>query len=323
MTNTKQIIINKNFKLPKTILSPMAGITDIVLRSIVRSYSSNTLLTTEMISAEALCNKPDVKISEVTQKDSPIFCQIVGHKVEKMAKAAKILESKCQGIDINMGCPVKKVTSGGDGSALMINTSLAYDIVQAVKESIKLPVSVKFRLGFTKEQENFIEFGKLMEKAGADFITLHGRYRSQMYSGASNWEKIGELVKNVSIPVFANGDILSHEDSQKCLEITNAYGVSIGRGVLYDVSLLSRIENNDKDVMTFQNKINVLKDYINKECDYRGEKVAIKFMRKFYPFFINNLKNASKYRLALMTEETLNGVNKILDDILSHYLLEV
>lgn len=322
MNNDYKIITN-NFKLPKTILAPMAGITDVVLRGIVRSYSQNTLITTEMISAEALCNKPDVKISEVTKNESPIFCQIVGHKVEKMAKAAKILESKCQGIDINMGCPVKKVTSGGDGSALMLNPSLAYDIVKAVRESIKLPVSVKFRLGFSKEQENFIEFGQLMEKAGVNFITLHGRYRSQMYSGSSNWEKIGELVKNVSIPVFTNGDILTYEDSQECLEMTKAYGVSIGRGTLYDVSLLSRIENKDKNIMTFQNKISVLKDYIKKECEYRGEVVAIKFMRKFYPFFINNLKNASKYRLALMTEETLNGVNKILDDILSHYLLEV
>ena len=178
-------------------------------------------------------------------------------------------------------------------------------------------------LPILKEQENFIQFGQLMEKAGADFITIHGRYRSQMYSGSSNWEKISELVKCVSIPVFANGDILSYEDSQKCLMITNAYGVSIGRGVLYDVSLLSRIENNDKNVMSFQNKIKVLKDYIKKECDYRKEEVAIKFMRKFYLFFINNLKNASKYRLALMSEETLEGVNKILDEILSNYLLEV
>ncbi len=322
MDNDYKIIAN-NFKLPKTIFAPMAGITDVVLRSIVRRYSPNTLLTTEMISAEALCNKPDVKISEVVENEAPIFCQLVGHKVEKMSKAAKILAPKCQGIDINMGCPVKKVTSGGDGSALMLNTSLAYDIVQAVKKAVELPVSVKFRLGFSKEQENFIEFGQLMEKAGADFITIHGRYRSQMYSGSSNWEKISELVKCVSIPVFANGDILSYEDSQKCLMLTNAYGVSIGRGVLYDVSLLSRIENNDKNVMSFQNKIKVLKDYIKKECDYRKEEVAIKFMRKFYPFFINNLKNASKYRLALMSEETLEGVNKILDEILSNYLLEV
>lgn len=322
MSNDYKIISN-NFKLPKTILAPMAGITDIVLRSIVRSYSENTLLTTEMISAEALCNKPNVKISEVVENEAPIFCQLVGHKIEKMTKAAKILAPKCQGIDINMGCPVKKVTSGGDGCSLMLNPNLAYDIVQALKETVELPISVKFRLGFTKEQENFIEFGQLMEKAGADFITIHGRYRSQMYSDTSNWDKIGELVKNVSIPVFANGDILSYEDSQKCLITTNAYGVSIGRGILYDVSLLSRIENNDKNVMSFQNKINVLKDYINKECDYRSEKVAIKFMRKFYPFFINNLKNASKYRLALMSEETLNGVNKILDEILSNYLLEV
>lgn len=321
--NNDYKVIKNNFKLPKTILAPMAGITDVVLRSIVRSYSPSTLLTTEMISAEALCNKPDVKISEVVEKEAPIFCQLVGHKIDKMAKAAKILAPKCQGIDINMGCPVKKVTSGGDGSALMLTPSLAYDIVQAVTEAVEVPVSVKFRLGFTKEQENFIELGQLLEKAGADFITLHGRYRSQMYSGSSNWEKIGELVKNVSIPIFANGDILSCEDSQKCLITTKAYGISIGRGILYDTSLLSRIEHNDKQVMSFQNKIKVLKDYIKKECDYRGEKVAIKFMRKFYPFFINNLKNASKYRLALMTEETLDGVNKIIDDILSHYLLEV
>ena len=189
-------------------LAPMAGITDYVLRSLIREQSKTCILTTEMISSEALHN---VKETDMTKRDdnhSPVIYQLSGHKPELMAEGAKYLESMADVIDINMGCPVNKVVKGQDGSALMRNPSLAYDIVQAVKESVSIPVSVKFRLGYTQQEMNFVPFGQYMQEAGAEFITLHGRTRNQMYSGKAEWKKIRELKNNVDIPDFANGDVV-------------------------------------------------------------------------------------------------------------------
>src|SRR5574344_1590731 len=174
-------------------LAPMAGITDIVLRKLVRDFSKTCLITTEMISSEALVQKKDQKILLRDSEQSPISYQLSGHKPEMMAHSAKILEPMADIIDINMGCPVKKVVNGQDGSALMRNPNLAYDVVKAVKDAVSCPVSVKFRLGYTSSALNFVEYGMKMQEAGADFITIHGRTRAQMYSGTADWN----LIKNL------------------------------------------------------------------------------------------------------------------------------
>ena len=125
-------------------------------------------------------------------------------------------------IDINMGCPVNKVVKGTDGCALMRNVDLAQEIVRTVKAEISIPLSVKFRLGYTFDELNFVEYGQKMQEAGADFITIHGRTRSQMYGGKADWKKIAELKRNVDIPVFANGDVVSIETAVQCLEESEA-----------------------------------------------------------------------------------------------------
>lgn len=310
-------------KQTRVSLAPMAGITDYVLRSLIREQSETCILTTEMISSEALHN---VKETDMTKRDdnhSPIIYQLSGHKPELMAEGAKYLESMADVIDINMGCPVNKVVKGQDGSALMRNPSLAYDIVQAVKESVSIPVSVKFRLGYTQQEMNFVPFGQYMQEAGAEFITLHGRTRNQMYSGKADWKKIRELKNNVDIPVFANGDVVSVETAAECLEESGADGVAIGRGALGDVTLISRIEHylNTGEKLPpppLSKKIETMKKHLDMEIALRGEKVGLKFVRKFYPFYISGVPNAAKYRSKLVVMEDYNEIIEALDFILKN-----
>ena len=226
----------------KVSLAPMAGITDYVLRSLVREHSKTCLLTTEMISSEALTQVKDTNIVARDENHSPISYQLSGHKPQMLAESAKYLERYADMIDINMGCPVNKVVKGTDGCALMRNVELAEEIVRTVKSQISVPLSVKFRLGYTFDELNYVEYGQRMQEAGADFITIHGRTRSQMYGGKADWKKISELKRSVDIPVFANGDVVSIETAEQCLEESKADGVAIGRGVLGDPTLIYRIE---------------------------------------------------------------------------------
>lgn len=298
-------------------LAPMAGITDYVLRSLVRKYSAQCLLTTEMISSEYLSQtikgRSGTEILKRNKNHSPISYQISGHKPELMRQAAEFLSGYADMIDINMGCPVKKVVCGQDGAALMKNPALASDLVKAVKDGTDKPVSVKFRLGFTADEMNYIDFGQKMQKAGADFITIHARTRSQMYSGAADWTKIKELKKNVDIPVFANGDITSIDSAIECLDISCADGVAVGRGAIGDASLIYRIEHYLKTGERLPNpnldeKIALLKTHLDEEIKLRGENIGIKFMRKFYPFYLSGFENAKSLRSKLVLE---NDYNKI------------
>jgi len=310
-------------------LAPMAGITDYVLRNLIRKHSKTCLLTTEMISSEALINESKCKKRNLLAKNdlikreenhSVIAYQLTGHKPKLIADAAKILEKYADIIDINMGCPVNKVVKGQDGCALMRNPKLASDIIKTLKDNINLPISVKFRLGYTMDELNFAGFGVEMQKAGADFITIHGRTRSQMYSGKADWELIKKLKQAVDIPVFANGDVNSIESAVECLEKSQADGIAIGRGILGDVTLISRIEHYFSTGETIsppsiEEKIEMLKTHLDEEIKLRGEEVGIKFTRKFYPYYINSVRNAAKYRAELVTEDDYDKIIEKLGEI--------
>lgn len=305
-------------------LAPMAGITDMPLRQLIRKYSPYCLLTTEMISSEMLMqNRPDEheKIMAYKENEYPLAFQISGHKPFMMAKAAKILEEKGASIiDINMGCPVKKVISGGDGSALMRTPKIASDIVKAVKDAVSIPVTVKFRLGYTASEQNFFEYAKLMEASGADAMTIHCRTRSQMYSGEADWSAIRDVKKEISVPVFANGDVTDPLKAKECLKKSQTDGIAVGRGILGSPDLIYRIEHyfatgellSELDIST---KIDLLKEHIETEISLRGEKTAIQFVRKFYPYYIRGIRDAAVYRGALVTEDSYKKVIEILDTI--------
>lgn len=305
----------------KVSLAPMAGITDYVLRTLVRKYSKNALLTTEMISSEYLAQtlngRSGVEILKRDENHSPISYQISGHKPEMMRKAAEFLTQYADMIDINMGCPVKKVVGGQDGAALMRTPELAADLVKAVKDGTDKPVSVKFRLGYTANEMNYVEFGQAMQEAGAEFITIHGRTRAQMYTGHADWAKIKALKENVDIPVFANGDITSIEEAIECLELSCADGVAIGRGAIGDPTLIARIEHCLKTgkklpIPPLEERIEMLKFHLDEEIKLRGENVAIKFMRKFYPYYLAGFKNAKVLRSKLVLEEDYDKIIELL-----------
>jgi len=302
-------------------LAPMAGITDYVLRSLIREQSKTCIITTEMISSEALHQVKNTSIIKRDENQSPIFYQLSGHKPQMIAECAKYLEPMADVIDINMGCPVNKVVKGQDGSALMRNPSLAYDIVQAIKDSINIPVSVKFRLGYTQQEMNYVSYGQKMQEAGAEFITIHARTRNQMYAGKADWSKIKELKRNVDVPVFANGDIISIDSAIQCLEESGADGVAIGRGALGDTTLLARIEhylNTGEKIPapTLEEKVKVLTSHLDREMELRGEEVGLKFMRKFYPFYVSGVKNAAKYRSQLVLIDNYKEVMEALKYII-------
>ena len=316
MTNRVQHLIQSRVSL-----APMAGITDYVLRSLIRKYSKNCLLTTEMISSEYLAQtlngRSGIEILKRDDNHSPISYQISGHKPHMMRQAAEFLTQFADMVDINMGCPVKKVVGGQDGAALMRNPTLAADLVKAVKEGTNKPVSVKFRLGYTAEEMNYVEYGQAMQEAGAEFITIHGRTRSQMYSGKAAWAKIKVLKENVDIPVFANGDILTVDDAIKCIEHSGADGVAVGRGALGDPTLIGRIEHyfqtgEQLPPPPLEEKIEMLKWHLDEEIKLRGENTAIKFMRKFYPYYLAGFKNAKVMRSKLVLEESHENIIQLL-----------
>ena len=301
-------------------LAPMAGITDVVLRQLIRKFSKNCLLTTEMISSEALMQKKRGEILEYRENETPLAFQISGHKPLLMAKAAKMLENRADIIDINMGCPVNKVVKGGDGSALMKNPQLASDIVKAVKDAVNIPVTVKFRLGYTADTKNFLEFAKLMQDSGADAMTIHCRTRSQMYGGRADWSALSDIKKEISVPVFANGDITTPVLAKECLEISKVDGVAIARGVIGNPDLIYRIEHfletgEIAENIDIKRKISLLKEHLDQEIKLRGELAGIRFTRKFYPFYIKGVHGAPALRHALVTEDCYDKIINILDSI--------
>lgn len=323
ITKKKQIKIGNVTVNSIVSLAPLAGITDFVMRQLVREYSPTCLLMTEMISSEALVQHPESNITYTNEKEAPVSFQIEGHKPELMAKSAKILENKASIIDINMGCPINKIVKGNDGCSLMRNPELARDIVIAVKEAVNIPVTCKFRLGWGQDTKNFVEFAQLMQSSGASAITVHARTRSQLYSGTASWSELDQLRGEIDIPYYANGDIVSPETAKECLEISKADGVAIGRASMGDLSLINRVEKylNENILIPepdLNTKIEMLKKHLDFEISFRGEENGIKFFRKFYPCYIKGIRGGAEYRHKLVTELNYDKIISTLKEIVQN-----
>lgn len=234
-----------SFKLKSRVyVPPMAGVTDLVFRQIVRGIDPHCLLSTEMVSSRALMYKAENRIMDLGQNEHPIGIQIFGHEPEIMAEAAQKAEKQgADFVDINMGCPVPKITKGKDGCALMREPELAREIISSIKSAINIPVTVKFRLGWDDEHRNAVEFGLMVEEAGASLVTVHGRTRQQLYAGKADWHFIARVKQALSIPVFGNGDVFEARDALQMLETTGCDGVAVARGSLGNPWLIPRITN--------------------------------------------------------------------------------
>ena len=317
----KKLKIGKIELNSNIILAPMAGITDSVLRGMVRETSPETLVMSEMVSSEGLRMNPDRNIIHTYPSEYPLCFQISGHKPELMAEAAKILEPISTTIDINMGCPAPKIVRNGDGSALMKDLAVARKVISSVKKAVSVPVTVKTRLGWDVPSMNYLNFAKMVQDAGADAIMVHGRTRSQMYSGNANWEAIAEIKQALTIPVIANGDINSVEAVIECQKITQCDGFAIGRGILGDVELIFRIEHYFRtgEILPepdIANRIKIAKIHLQKEIEFRGELHGIQFMRKFFAYYIRKIQGAAQYRFRLVRLNDRCQILGTLDEIL-------
>ncbi|SKB43923.1 tRNA-dihydrouridine synthase B [Acetoanaerobium noterae] len=294
-----------NFETPGNVfLAPMAGVTDLPFRLICKQFEAS-LLYTEMINAKAVCyeDKNTFDMLLVEDEEKPVAVQIFGSEPGFMAEAARTLTelNRFEIIDINMGCPAPKVVKAGDGSALMKDPKLAYEIVNKVKAATNLPVTVKFRKGWDEQSINALEFGKLMQEAGADAVTLHGRTREQYYSGTADWEIIKELKEKLTIPVIANGDITSFEAAERILDITKADALMIGRGAQGNPFIFKEVNDYMESAILPKEispklKIDTAISHYKLALKYKTQHKAVTEMRKHLGWYLKGLKNSARIK---------------------------
>lgn len=292
--------------LPKQVfLAPMAGITDKPMRRMVHAKSGGDVaLISEMVAINALSRKnvKTYRIADVRDEPYPVIVQLVGADEVLFADAAQLAaELGAVGIDINMGCPVRKIITGGAGSALMKNPEQAAKIIKSVKNAVKLPVSVKFRKGWDNNSVNATDFAKMCEASGADFITVHGRTRAQGYSGTADWNIIKEVKSAVKIPVVGNGDVTSPQSAAEMIKQTGCDGVMIGRAALGAPWLTGEIAKYLKtgslpQKQPAQEVKNTLLKHISLLTEYYGEKLALALSRKYVCWYSKNFHDAKRFR---------------------------
>lgn len=297
-------------------LAPMAGITDKAFRKIVKEYGAG-LTYTEMVSVKALYyqDKKTEKLINTKEEKRPIAIQIFGSEPKIMAEAVRKLEREADIIDINAGCPAPKVVKNGDGSKLLLNIELLGEIVEQVKKATTKPVTVKIRTGWDEEHIVAVQAAKIIEQAGASAITVHGRTREQFYSGKADWNIIKEVKQSVKIPVIGNGDIENLEDAKKMFETTGVDAIMIGRGSLGNPWIFRNILQEEEQPVSGKEKWETIQKHIELAIEDKGEKNAIKEMRKHLAWYLKNLKNAAKIRDKMNQLET----KKEVIDCLSEY----
>ena len=306
-------------------LAPMAGITDISFRLICKEMGAG-LLYTEMISAKGLYYK-DKKTEEFTltdERERPVAIQIFGSDPNIMAEVVEEQINERDNIDIidiNMGCPAPKIVKKGDGSALLEDPLLVGKIVHEVVRVSNKPVTVKIRKGWDSSSVNAVEIAKIVEREGASAITVHGRTRDMYYSGEADWDIIGEVKANVSIPVIGNGDIFTPEDGLKMLEHTNCDGIMVGRGVRGNPWLIKNILAliNEKNVIypTYEDKINKAIEHLELLCKFKDERIAVKEMRKHISWYIKGIKGSAQIKNEINTIETVKDMKSLLLDYMN------
>ena len=305
------------------ILAPMAGVTDLAFRQICREHGAG-LTVTEMASAKALeyGDKKTPRLLRLARGEHPASAQIFGSDPACMARSAKrALElSGCDIIDINMGCPAPKIVGNGDGSALMKSPDLAARIVAAVKQAVPVPVTVKFRMGWDAQSVNCVEFARLCEQAGADMVAVHGRTRSQQYSGTANWDIIRAVKEAVSIPVAANGDVFAPQDVPRILAHTGADFVMIGRGSLGDPWIFERAQALMQTgvlppLPSFAERIDTAVRQIELAVADKGERVALLEARKHVNWYLKGVSHVRDFKKRISALTRLDELYALADEM--------
>ena len=283
--------------------APLAGVTDAPTRLLAKEMGA-ALVYSEMISGKGLIykNKNTEDLLRIYEEEKPVAFQIFGSEPEVMATTAKLLKDRENAIlDINMGCPVPKVVKNGEGSALMKTPELIYDIVKAVVSEAGKPVTVKIRTGWDENSINCVQVAKTAEKAGAAAVAVHGRTRMQYYSGKADWNAIKEVREALDIPVIGNGDIFSGEDAMRMMEYTGCEMVMIGRGMLGNPWIfrecLALWEGREKPAkVTADDRKAMMIRHLNMLMDIKGERTAVKEMRKHVGWYTKGLPGSASFR---------------------------
>ena len=307
-------------------LGPMAGYSDYAMRTIAREHGAE-YLTSEMVSAKALVYQDtgSAPLAHITKGELPCAVQIFGHEPEIMAKAAAMIAAGRYGeiptaIDINMGCPVHKIVSSGDGSALMKNPDLAREIVAAVKSAVDIPVTVKMRIGYEAGSNIAAAFARELEAGGADLICVHGRTRAQGYSGEINVAAIRQVVEAVSIPVVGNGDIRTVEGAMRMLLFTHCKGVMIGRAAVGNPFIFAEIaaalDGRPYTPPTAEERYEVAARQLDLAIADKGESIAVLESRKQIGGYLAGYRDAaiarSEINRAATAEEVLGILRRVL-----------
>lgn len=301
----------KNRRFSDVMLAPMAGVTDAPFRAMVRKFGGE-LLFSEMILADSLAraHKRTTEMAMPDETDAPIAIQLEGRNPDTMAAAARIAERHAAFIDLNMGCPVNKIAKAGGGSGLMRDEELAEKIVRAVVDAVKVPVTVKFRLGWDEESKNFADFGKRMEQAGASAVILHARTREQQYGGKADWSAFGELKRAVSVPVVANGDIKTKADVDFVKSEYGADAVMIGRQALGRPWVLAEVSGR---AVVRPPVVETVLEHLELMQKYYGAK-AIFIARKHIAWYSVGMNGGAAFRASVNQATDAESVKTLIRD---------
>ncbi len=310
-----------NVKLENNlILAPMAGVTNLPFRVICKEFGPG-MVCTEMASSRAMFHN-DQKTKRLFNTEGekrPISFQVFGSDEESMEYATKYMNDFADIIDINMGCPAPKVVKNGDGSKLLLDLDKVKSVMETVVKASKVPVTVKIRKGWDKDHIVAVEVAKIAEEVGVSAITVHGRTRTEFYTGKSDWEIIKKVKESVNIPVIGNGDVVDEETAYEMFEKTGVDGIMIGRGSFGNPWIFRNIkyylETKEKlEPPTNEEKLEVIKKHINLAIEEKGEEIAIKELRKHISWYTKNLKNSSEFRNRMNKIETKKELENILEE---------
>lgn len=303
--------------------SPLSGVSDRAFRQLVRRYAPDSMLYTEMVHAAGICHAHELtQVMDVSPDEQPVSIQLFDCRPDFMAEAARMAVAEgALTIDINMGCPVNKVTKKGGGSSLLRDLETASAIVRTVAAAVSVPVTVKTRIGWDDDDINAVEFALRMQEAGAQMFTLHGRTRNQGYRGEARWEWIAKVKAALDIPVIANGDIFSVEAAVRCLQVTGADGVMCSRGTLGYPFLVGEIDHflktgERRATSTAAERLRCALDHLELLWRYKGQR-GIYQSRKHMSWYAKGFEGAAALREKLCRIESLEEGTRLLHEALN------